>query len=290
MKITPIDLRFQGKPACIAAYLLESEGELALVESGPASTLDALTDGLARHGVSPADISKVLLTHVHLDHAGAAGWWGRQGIPAFVHERGARHLIDPTKLIEGARLVYGDRLDELWGETLPTPAEQVTSLTDGDTVSIGPTSLAAWDTPGHAKHHHVFVADGIAFAGDVAGVRLPGETYISPTTAPSQFDPEAYDRSIARLLKADLDTLYLTHFGAVHDVADHLERYRRILSEVTDLVHRNLPDPTEAFTAYNQTRAQHEGVSPETWARYETANPSAMCAAGIQLYWDKQKP
>jgi glyoxylase-like metal-dependent hydrolase (beta-lactamase superfamily II) len=288
MTITPIDLQFQDHPRCTASYLVESGGERALIECGPGSATPRLTEGLDQLGCKAADISKVLLTHVHLDHAGAAGWWARQGAQIYVHERGARHLADPTKLIQGARMVYGDSLESLWGEILPVPADHLTCLQDGDTVTVGSTTLTAWDTPGHARHHHCYVTDGFAFTGDVAGMRLPDETYISPTTAPSQFDPEAYRASLQRLLDGGFDTLYLTHFGPVTDVADHLQRYRQLIAEVSELVRLHLDHPVEIFTAHNRERAEAEGVSREHWALYELGNPCAMCAAGIQLYWQKR--
>lgn len=293
MNIHTLDLLFQGLPQSIASYLIESDGELALVETGPTSTLDALLYGIRKLGFDPKDIRKVLVTHVHLDHAGSAGWWAAQGARVFVHERGAKHLIDPSKLIHGARMVYGDQLESLWGEVRPVPEERVTPLGDGDTVTIGRMTLTARDTPGHAYHHHTYAAHSIAFTGDVAGVRLPGSDYISPTTAPSQFDPEAYLKSIDGLRKARFSRLYLTHFGPVEDVDSHWDRYASIIQGVAGLVeaHRrngaSRDEIVEAFTAYNHTRALRDGCNEEIWQRYENANPSPMSADGVRLYGEK---
>tara|TARA_R110002096_G_scaffold24760_21_gene78029 strand:- start:1363 stop:2253 length:891 start_codon:yes stop_codon:yes gene_type:complete len=294
MNVHPIDLHFRGKPRSIAAFLIESGGELALIETGPTSTIEALTTGIRELGFNPDDVKKVLVTHIHLDHAGAAGWWGAKGAQIFVHQRGARHLVDPSKLIEGARMVYGDLLDTLWGEVKPIPEAQVTALNDGDTVEVGDTDFQAWDTPGHARHHHVFVGGGIGFAGDVAGVRLPGQTYISPTTAPSQFEPEPYRESMHRVAAANLEQLYLTHFGAIDDVADHFARYETIILDATELIKTqreagaSREEMIEAFVRFNQQRAESEGVDAAVFSEYENANPSDMCVDGIDLYWKRQ--
>jgi glyoxylase-like metal-dependent hydrolase (beta-lactamase superfamily II) len=178
MHVHPIDLKFRDITHAIAAYLVESDGELALVETGPSTCLAALDEGICRLGYEPSSVGKVIVTHIHLDHAGAAGHWAARGAHVFVHERGARHLVDPSRLIEGARAVYGDRLETLWGEILPVPETQLTALREGDEVAIGPTRFAVWDAPGHARHHLMFVGHGSAFTGDNAGVRLPGCTLI----------------------------------------------------------------------------------------------------------------
>lgn len=293
MKIHTIDLKFCGMEQTIAAYLVESGGELALVETGPGSTLPALLEGIRELGHDPAAVSKVLLSHIHLDHAGAAGWWGNQGAQIFVHNRGVKHLVDPVRLFEGARSIYKERMQSLWGEVLPVGADRIVGLQDGDTVTVGKVDLQAWYTPGHAYHHIAFVADGLAFCGDVAGVRLPGANYISPATAPSQFDPEAYLHSIDRLHKANLRRLYLTHFGGVDDCGPHLLRYADIIRGVTGLVrahvlnHAQDVEIVEAFTNYNRARARREDCGETMWQCYENANPSAMCADGIRLYFEK---
>ncbi len=294
MNIRTIDLHFRGQPQVIAAFLIENNGENALVETGPASTHHALLKGLREWGVQPTDISKVLLTHIHLDHAGGAGWWAQQGAQLYVHARGARHLADPSRLIAGARLVYGDLMDELWGEIPPAPEEQIVSLADGDRLKIGGAEVQVWDTPGHARHHVAFLMEGIAFVGDDAGVRLPGQTYISPTTAPSQFEPDAYKETIRSLRNANLDAMYLTHFGRFEDVDNHLERYEQIIGQVSDLVREKLQSgaPLEAiqsaFADLNHARFDGEN-EPDSWKAYEAANPLNMCCDGVVQYWEKQE-
>jgi glyoxylase-like metal-dependent hydrolase (beta-lactamase superfamily II) len=296
MRIHPIDLHFQSVPQAIAAFLVESGSELGLIETGPSPCLPALDAGIRALGFDPQDISKVALTHIHLDHAGAAGHWAERGAQIYVHERGARHLAEPAKLIEGAKAVYGDAFDSLWGEILPVPAAQITALKEGDFFELGPTRFAVWDTPGHAKHHLAFVAEGLAFTGDTAGVRLPGCDFLSPATAPSQFDPVALLHSLQRLRAAKLDRIYLTHFGPVDAVEDHLDRYVELIQDVVTLAEEHLgsgaapEDFATAFTARLRKQADATDLSEDDWQRYQAANESSMCADGIRLWWESLRP
>ncbi|MCF6313176.1 MAG: MBL fold metallo-hydrolase [Verrucomicrobiales bacterium] len=289
MKVHTIDLKFQGVDGAIAAFLIESGGELALVESGPTSTLPALRAGIEALGFAVADVKKVLLTHIHLDHAGAAGWWARQGADVYVHPRGARHLIDPARLIESATMVYGDRMDELWGEMLPAPAERVVSVEDGEQICVGEVTLVARDTPGHARHHHVYACGDVVFTGDVAGVRLTGQAYLSVASAPPQFDEEAYGRSLDLLLQGGYKKLYLTHFGEVTEVEDHLTRYRDAIRAATVFVRDRVAEGVDAsslhilYEAFQMEQAFKAGVPAEVWGRYQIANPTAMSADGLSL-------
>lgn len=295
MKVHTIDLKFQNVEGVIAAFLIESAGELALIETGPGSTLGVLRAGIEELGFSIADVSKVLVTHIHLDHAGAAGWFAGQGATVYVHPKGARHLIDPSRLMESARMVYGDRMDELWGEMLSASAERVVVLEDGDEVRVGDCVLVAMDTPGHARHHHAFVCDDVVFVGDVAGVRLAGQKYISVTSAPPQFDVEAYEKSIDHLLAGDYAKLYLTHFGEVTDVREHLERYREAVKAAAAFVAERLDEGADEealqiiYEAFQMEQAFQAGLPPEIWSRYQVANPASMCADGLRLYHEKQK-
>ncbi|MEM7012416.1 MAG: MBL fold metallo-hydrolase [Verrucomicrobiota bacterium] len=295
MEIRTIDHHFGGKPHCIASFLIQSGTELALIETGPSSTLESVLQGIRKQGYDPDDIKKVFVTHVHLDHAGSAGWWAKQGAQIFCHPSGAKHLVDPSRLLEGARMVYGDQLESLWGDVLPIPKDQVTILSDRETVKVGSATIEAWDTPGHAYHHHAFVCDdGVVFAGDVAGVRLPNQKFISPATAPSQFNPEPYIQSIRRLREAQFDWLTLTHYGTHGDADDHLLRYEEIIHEVSELIGDRMKagdsdqQLLEAFQDWNLSRAGADGASAEVLKQYEQANPTGMCVDGIALYWKKQ--
>ena len=293
MRIHCLDLRFQSIPGIIAAYLIESDGEFALVETGPGSCHEALITGIRALGHEPDQIKHVFVTHIHLDHSGGAGWWAGQGAMVYCHPNAARHLIDPARLLESARLVYGDRMDSLWGETLPAPAAQVRALADGERVRVGAIEITAWDTPGHARHHHAYSIGDICFTGDVAGVRLQNSAYLSVAAAPPQFEPEAYIRSVDRLASMNFSRLYLTHFGEAANPADHLRRYRQRIGEVHQFVQARHREGVgeqqlrEEYGEFEHAVAQAAPIPDSLWQVYELANPTSMCADGIRLYCEK---
>lgn len=293
MQIHRIDLRFQGITEVIAAYLVDCGGELALMETGPASTLPALLEGVTRAGFTPAQVKHVFVTHIHLDHAGAAGWWAQQGATVYAHPRAVPHLIDPSKLMESAQRVYGERLHTLWGEMTPAPAERVVTLQDGDAVQVSQHRIVAIDTPGHARHHHAYACEGVCFTGDVAGMKLPHCDYISVTAAPPQFDPAAYKESLRKLGEAGFSKLYLTHFGEVTEVQQHLASYATRVDEVHACVAGLLRQGLKGealHTAYREAEravALAAGATDADWSKYESANSTAMCTDGIALYLEK---
>lgn len=293
MRIHTLDLQFQSTPGLIASYVIESHGELALVETGPGSTLETLRAGLQQLGLDEKKVRHVFVTHIHLDHAGAAGWWAQQGAQVYCHANAARHLIDPSKLIASARMIYQERMDGLWGEMLPAPAERVTILNDGDSIRVGEVEVTAWDTPGHARHHLAFVVGSACFTGDVAGMRLQGTRYLSVTAAPPQFEPLPYMASVDRLVAAGFERLYLTHFGEVADVADHLARYRQRILEVHEAVKADLEAGLgEAAVRERYTCREHElatlsGITEADWQRLEMSNSTSMCADGVRLCVEK---
>lgn len=294
MRIHTIDLRFQGIPGIIASYLVECGDELALIETGPGSCHEALISAIRALGHEPAAIKHVFVTHIHLDHSGVAGWWAQQGATVYCHANAARHLIDPSRLIESARMVYGAAMDTLWGDILPAPADRVRVLQDNESVTIGNTTVTAWDTPGHARHHHAYVIGDVCFTGDVAGMRLQGCDYISVTAAPPQFDPDEYVKSVQRLRAASFSRLYLTHFGEVRDAEAHLTAYEARIGKVAACVKSSFDrgDTDEAtqifFRDAEHAVATRSGLSEEMWRIYEQGNGTAMCADGIRLYWQKK--
>ncbi len=293
MHIHTVDLHFQNTAGLIAAYLIESAGELALIETGPGSTLEMLRAGIRGLGFDEKEIRRVFATHVHLDHAGAAGWWAQQGAQVYCHAKAARHLVDPSKLIASAHTVYQERMDALWGTILPAPAERVSVLNDGDRVRVGGIEIMAMDTPGHARHHLAFAIGRVCFTGDVAGVRLQGSDYLSVAAAPPQFDPAAYLASIDRLAAAGFDRLYLTHFGDFADVSSHLARYRKRISEVHDAVRADMAagcDEIEIrrrYTGREHALASSLGVNEADWQRLEMTNGTGICADGMRLCVEK---
>src|ERR671913_1556231 len=197
MKIEIIDLDFMNTGQVVASFLLlgEDGASAALVETGPTSCLDRLTAGLKGHGVSHEDVRRVYLTHVHLDHAGASGHLAEilPNATFYVHELGYPHLADPSKLVKSATRIYGERMDELWGEPRPVPENRLEVLGDSEEVEAAGGLLVAHDTPGHAYHHLAYLEpdSSALFAGDVVGIRLPGQSYVRPPTPPPEIDVEA---------------------------------------------------------------------------------------------------
>jgi glyoxylase-like metal-dependent hydrolase (beta-lactamase superfamily II) len=294
MNIHTLDLHFQGLPQTIAAYLLEGPAGLVLIETGPGSTLATLLDQLHAHGYQPDDITHILVTHIHLDHAGAAGWWAAQGATVYVHHFGAPHLIDPRRLLASAGRIYGDKMDSLWGTMVPAPAERVVALYDNDQFEAAGLTFTAYETPGHARHHHVFKVGQIGFTGDTTGIRLPGSAFVDIPAPPPEFDREEWLVSLARLRQANFTQIYPTHFGPVTDVATHLDKVEQIVNEATEWVKKQLDaglDRAEMVTAYEswtRERGAAAGVDAETMRLYEMANPLYMTVDGIRRYWQKR--
>jgi glyoxylase-like metal-dependent hydrolase (beta-lactamase superfamily II) len=295
MEIHALDLRFLGKPHVIAAYLVVGSGGPVLVESGPGSTLENLKLALADHGFVPADIRYVLLTHIHLDHAGAAGWWAQQGANIYVHYLGAPHLVDPAKLLASAARIYGDQMDRLWGEMLPVPANRLTALCDGDRVRVAGLTFTAIETPGHARHHHAYRLEDVAFTGDVAGIHLPDSPLVAVPAPPPEFDLEAWRRSVARLARENFVTLYPTHFGGLANVREHLATLDELVVKSAEFVERRLAagatrDQLVAeYTAWERARAAALGVRDELFDRYQASNPLFMSVDGLTRYWRKRE-
>lgn len=294
MEVHVLDLQFQGLPQTIAAYLVEGPEGFLLVESGPTTTLPELQRLLTEHGLSPADIKHLLVTHIHLDHAGAAGWWAQQGTKVYVHHVGAPHLIDPGKLLSSATRIYGDQMDVLWGEVLPAPAENIISLHDGDTVEAAGLTFTALDTPGHAYHHHVYRLDNIAFTGDAAGIRLPASSLVDLPAPPPEFNLPLWQQTLDRIEAESFAVIYPTHFGPVTNVAFQLSELRQRLQEAPDFVRQRLEEGTDRdelvaqYVAWNRQRAAEHGLSAEFYRQYEMANPLYMSVDGMIRYWRKQ--
>jgi glyoxylase-like metal-dependent hydrolase (beta-lactamase superfamily II) len=294
--IHTLDLCFLGAPQAIAAYLVVGPAGPVLIETGPGSTVLTLCDGLARHGLQPAQVRDVLLTHIHLDHAGAAGWWAEQGARIHVHSAGAPHLADPSRLLLSARRIYGERMDALWGEFLAVPPSQINALSDGALVEAGGLRFVAHDTPGHARHHLVYQLDDVAFAGDLGGVRRPGTRHLRLPTPPPEFDLPAWQSSVERMRALGFRQLYLTHFGAVSDVDEHwdavaalLPRYASLAREALD-AGQDRATVLETFAAWEEARLVADGIPAADWPVYASLGPVDMNVDGLLRYWHKQAP
>jgi glyoxylase-like metal-dependent hydrolase (beta-lactamase superfamily II) len=271
----PIDVMHLGRDRAICAY--EREG--LVVDPGPATCVDTLVDAL-----DPIAPRALLLTHVHLDHAGASGVLCRRfpELLVYVHERGAAHLVDPTKLLRSAGRLYGDDMERLWGEVAPVPAERVQPLRGGETVE----GLRVAYTPGHASHHVCYLdeATGDAYVGDVAGVRIPPYEYTLAPTPPPDIDVEAWLDSLAAVAGWSPQTLCLTHFGRVTDVSEQLDRMRAALLGAADAARR---DDEGRFVAAIEDGLR-EATDPGTLERYEQTAPPDQLYMGLARYWRKK--
>jgi len=237
----------------------------------------------------------LLVTHIHLDHAGAAGWWAQHGTQVYVHSFGARHLINPEKLLASAQRIYGDRMQTLWGDVLPAPADKVTEVFDNDTLEVSGLRIKALETPGHARHHHVYVLGDIAFAGDAAAARLPKWNMPDIPAPPPEFELEVWEATLDRLLAQNFQRIYPTHFGPVDDVQGHLQAVKALVRETTVFIQTQMQaglNRDEIVVAYENwfaERAYAAGLTDTAITQYATANPLYMSVDGIMRYWRKRE-
>ena len=262
--ITTIDTNWTGRPHSIAAALLESSGHRAIIDPGPESTLATLREQLRARNVSVADLDAILLTHIHLDHAGATGTLVRENprLAVYVHKNGAPHMTDPSKLLASAGRLWGDNLSTLFGNTLPVPQENLRILEGGETLTLGARKIEVVYTPGHASHHVTYFDDGVAFVGDTAGISIQNGPYIIsathphyilPATPPPDIDLGLWDSSFAAILARRPARLFLTHYGFSDDPAAHIAEFREQLhrwATLTEEVLRTAPDDAAAMNAF----------------------------------------
>ncbi len=297
--VNTLDLGFLGLTGVIASYLIPHAHGAVLVESGPGSTVAGLQRELARHGLSVGDISDVLLTHIHLDHAGAAGWLARQGARVHVHPVGAPHLLNPEKLLASAARIYGDQMQTLWGEFLNVPEERLHVVEDNEVLEIDGLRFQALSTPGHANHHHAYIFEGICFSGDVGGVRMAGTRHLRLPMVPPEFILESWRASLTRLSRAfsqfEVHSIAPTHFGIFPDPDWHLASLAQALDEIEAWIEANLPgNPPETvvqeqFMDWTRQRTLEAGIDPSLIELYEAANPSFMSVGGILRYYRKYR-
>jgi glyoxylase-like metal-dependent hydrolase (beta-lactamase superfamily II) len=288
-----VDLDFLGRPRAIATAVIASDAGVALVDPGPASCLERLEEALNGRGIRLADVTHLLLTHIHLDHAGATGTIVRRqpAMTVFVHERGARHMIDPKRLLESAQRLYGDDMDRLWGEFAAVPSNNVHPLAGGERVEAGGRTFEVAYTPGHASHHVSYfdASSGIAFVGDTAGISINGG-YIVPPTPPPDIDLPAWSSSVARIEAWRPNTLFLTHFGpSVGPPAAHLQTLLEHLDLTTRFVRETLAsegDDRERRKQFAErlAREMRRGITDDQMASYGVAAPFEMLWDGLARY------
>jgi glyoxylase-like metal-dependent hydrolase (beta-lactamase superfamily II) len=277
MEPEPLDLRHLGHERVIGSYLLETAEGPALQDCGPTTCVPELKARLAERGLALTDVRHLLLSHIHLDHAGAAGVLVREHPDLQVHvsEVGAPHLVDPSRLERSARRLYGDDFDRLWGELAPVPEENVHPVGD---ETLG---LATFPSPGHAGHHVSYLdRDGTLYAGDAAGVRISPSEFVLPPTPPPEVDLEAWERTLDELERRDPRRVALIHFGVFEDVARHLEDLRSRLRKWSERVRDGATE--------EQFAADAEADLAEDRDAYEQAMPFWQSYAGLRRYWEKR--
>jgi len=301
MKIEIIDLDFMNTRQIVASYLLlgEDGASAALVETGPTTCLDNLTAGLKAHNVSREDVRQVFLTHIHLDHAGASGHLSGllPNATFYVHEVGYPHLADPSKLVKSATRIYGERMEELWGEARPVPEDRLEILKDGEEMEAASGALVAHDTPGHAYHHLAYSEpdSGALFTGDVAGIRLPGQSYIRPPTPPPEIDIDAWIQSIDYIRQIGPASLWPTHFGSYEDVGRHLGELEQRLQDWLLFVEGQIDEGADREEISDQLKAKGdaemlaEGADVNEPERYDLAGSYQVLTDGLMRYVTRRR-
>jgi glyoxylase-like metal-dependent hydrolase (beta-lactamase superfamily II) len=291
-----IDLQFLGRSDVIGTGVIDTPDGLLLVDPGPASCLPVVRQELAAAGARPADLRGILVTHIHLDHAGATGTIVRENpdVKVYVHERGAPHLIDPSKLLASATRLYGADMDRLWGEFAAVPASNVVVLTGGETFPFGGHPIDVAYAPGHAWHHVAYhdTISGVVFAGDTGGIRIGTHPYVLPPTPPPDIDLAAWRASIDQFRRWQPSGIFVTHFGLHTDADAHLtllgeeldawERVSRDLIDIDDDAARE-PRFVEGVLARISERA-----GPQAAEAYQQAVPLEHCWMGLARYWKKR--
>ena len=291
-----IDLKFLGRRHAIASAIVQSAAGAAIVDPGPTTCLATLELGLQQQGIRWDDVRHILLTHIHLDHAGATGTIVRAHphVTVFVHERGAPHVADPQKLIDSATRLYGDDMGRLWGEIAAVPLQNLNTLGGGEQIDAGGRRFEVAYTPGHASHHVSYLdrSSGVAFVGDTAGVCIDGG-YVLPPTPPPDIDVEKWRASLDALEAWSPDTIFLTHFGPIGSVRPHLETLWQNLEEMARWVRHTLDEPgsdeersrTFAERLRQDMRRQMNEVQI---AAYPVAAPFELLWLGLARYWRKR--
>ena len=275
-----IDLHHLGHERVIGCYLLETPDGPALFDCGPASALPHLEEGLAAAGLEVGDLRHLLLSHIHLDHAGAAGVLVRENPELRVHVSGvgAPHLVDPSRLERSARRLYGDDFDRFWGELAPVPEENI--VVTGDRV----LDFDCFDSPGHASHHVCYVRDGTLYAGDAAGVRIQPGTFVLLPTPPPDIDLEAWQRTLDEIERHAPDRIALVHFGVADDPTRHIAELRERIERWGGLVGDGATEEAWTASVLDEIRASGD----ESVEEFQVAMPLTQSYAGLKRYWDKQ--
>lgn len=288
-----LDIQFLNTSETIAAFLLESSEGPILFECGPHSAINGLRQELKAHGYVLSDIKHLFLTHIHFDHAGAAWALAKNGTQVYVHPRGYKHLLDPSRLYASAERIYGDQMEYLWGKMEGIDASNLSAIEQLEEIKIGEHEIKSLHTPGHASHHIAWQIGDIAIVGDVAGCKINNGPVVPPCPPPD-IDIEAWIKSIDLILSRNLKAMYLTHFGKVDDITAHMEALKSILNDWAYFIKPYFEKQTEIktlvpiFAKYAADQLRQEGVDEVLLGKYEKANPAWMSVAGLMRYWAKK--
>ena len=290
-----IDLEFQGVPEAIAVFLIETDEGPVLVETGPHSTFPKLCSKINEIGYKSTDIKHVFLTHIHLDHAGAAWAFAELGAKIYLHPKGYRHMHDPSKLLSSAKQIYKDLMEPLWGTLKPIKEELLIQSENGQGVAVGKNVFTPHFTPGHAVHHIAWqFDDSVLFSGDVGGVKI-SDGYVVPPCPPPDINVEDWKASIDLIRSLNVKEMYLTHYGKTSDVEAHLNQLEEVLESWADWIKphydskANIPDIVPQFKDFVVKQLIDNGVPEKDLQIYEAANPSYMSVSGLMRYWRKKE-
>jgi glyoxylase-like metal-dependent hydrolase (beta-lactamase superfamily II) len=295
MTIITIDLNYLGIKCEIATYLIPYMGGVVLVDPGPEATLPVLIDALRARDLTPRDVTHVLITHIHLDHAGAAGWFAGQGAKVYVHPVGAPHLLNPEKLLASASRLYGDQMNTLWGEMKPVPFGSLIEVKDGMEIVAGELSIEALFTPGHAEHHLSFIYNDVIFSGDLGGIRYGPALFLRLPFVPPETELKKWRSSLERLKRKRCTQIAPTHFGMYSDANAHLTLAVHFLDDVEAWLQINMPVIHDVETLrvhyadFLHERAVAAGLEPSMMEKYERGGPTNFAAIGLLRYWQKLK-
>ena len=295
-RTTLIDLEYLDQPGHIATCVLETADGLALVDPGPSPTTGRLREGLRSLGATLQDVRILLLTHIHLDHAGCAGLLARElpRLSIYVHERGAPHLADPTKLLRSATMIYGDQMERMWGEVAPVPHAAIRPLDGSERLDLGGRKIAVAYTPGHAWHHVSYLDGdtGFAFTGDVVGEQPLGSTVALPVTPPPDIDVELMVRSGQTILEWRPTRLFVTHFGLVEQPVEFVREHEERLLDWSERVRASLARPgtdeERAAEFAEKTYGELVDEMPESAGSYPLKDTLAGNWVGLARYWRKR--
>lgn len=293
LKFRILDLNFLGESETIASFVIECNEGIILVESGPHSTFSQLELSLRTIGYKVEDVKHVLLTHIHFDHAGAAWCFAEKGAKIHVHPMGAKHLMSPEKLYNSAKMIYGDKMEELWGQMHSIAENQVVVPEHGVEYILNGVTVKPLFTPGHAVHHIAWEIDKTIFSGDVAGVKI-GSGGVVPPCPPPDINIEDWQKSLQILKNANADAIVLTHFGIITEIEQHLDELEVELLAWANWMRPYYDEKTEQstiiplFQAFVASRLANKGVSEKDIPKYEKANPAFMSVAGLMRYWHKK--